>query len=59
MKYADLHVHTCQSDGTYTPAQLVKEGLARKLSAVAIVDHDTVGAIPEAMEAACQVPGFP
>ena len=53
MKYADLHVHTSESDGTFTPVQLVKEGLARGLSAIAIVDHDTVGAIPEA-EAAAQ-----
>lgn len=53
MKYADLHVHTSESDGTFTPVQLIKEGLARGLSAIAIVDHDTVGAIPEA-EAAAQ-----
>jgi len=52
MKYADLHVHTSESDGTFTPKQLVKESLARNLSAIAIVDHDTVGAISEAMEAA-------
>jgi 3',5'-nucleoside bisphosphate phosphatase len=52
MKYADLHVHSSQSDGTYTPAQLVKESLARGLSAMAIVDHDTVGATPEAIAAA-------
>ena len=52
MKYADLHVHTSQSDGTYTPAQLVKESLKRGLGAIAIVDHDTVEAIPEAIAAA-------
>jgi len=49
MKYADLHVHTLASDGTYTPAQLVKESIARSLSAIAIVDHDTLEAIPEAI----------
>ncbi|MDD5506152.1 MAG: PHP domain-containing protein [Candidatus Omnitrophica bacterium] len=52
MKYADLHVHTSESDGTLTPKQLVKEALSRGLSAIAIVDHDTVGGIPEAMAAA-------
>ncbi|PIQ90840.1 MAG: phosphatase [Candidatus Omnitrophica bacterium CG11_big_fil_rev_8_21_14_0_20_41_12] len=52
MKFADLHVHTLASDGTYTPAQLVKEGLKRNLSAIAIVDHDTLDAIEEAIEAA-------
>lgn len=53
MKYADLHVHTSESDGTLTPKQLVREALSRGLSAIAIVDHDTVGGIPEA-EAAAQ-----
>jgi len=52
MKYADLHAHTSESDGTYTPEQLVKEALKRSLSAVAIVDHDTVSAIPAALKAA-------
>ena len=52
MKYADLHVHTSESDGTLTPKQLVKEALARGLSAIAIVDHDTVGGISEAEAAA-------
>ncbi len=45
MKYADLHVHTLASDGTCGPAQLVKESIKRKLSAIAIVDHDTLDAI--------------
>lgn len=49
MRYADLHVHTLASDGTYTPLQLIKESISRRLSAVAIVDHDTVEAIPEAI----------
>ena len=49
MKYADLHVHTCHSDGTYTPVQLVKEALMRGISALAIVDHDTTEAIAEAL----------
>lgn len=45
MKYADLHVHTTSSDGTFSPAQLVKEGIKRKLSAIAVTDHDTIDAI--------------
>lgn len=52
MKYADLHVHTIESDGTYTPAQLIKAALERGLSAIAITDHDTVGAIAQALEEA-------
>lgn len=52
MKYADLHVHSLASDGTFSPAQLVQESLKRKLAAIAIVDHDTLAAIPEAISAA-------
>lgn len=52
MKYADLHAHTVESDGTYTPVQLVREAVARGLSAVAIVDHDSVGAVACALEEA-------
>lgn len=52
MKFADLHAHTLASDGTLTPAQLVQEGLKRKLSAIAIVDHDTLDGIAEAIAAA-------
>jgi predicted metal-dependent phosphoesterase TrpH len=51
MKYADLHVHTCESDGTLEPAQLVKQSLASGLSAIAITDHDTLSAIPKAVAA--------
>jgi 3',5'-nucleoside bisphosphate phosphatase len=49
---ADLHLHTTCSDGTYTPAQVVD--LARRcgLSAVAITDHDTLGACAAARTAA-------
>ncbi|MDO9572801.1 MAG: PHP domain-containing protein [Candidatus Omnitrophota bacterium] len=52
MKYADLHVHTIESDGTSSPAQLVKGALERGLSAIAITDHDTVGAIAEVLKEA-------
>lgn len=45
MKYADLHVHTLASDGTYGPQQIVKESIKRGLCAIAIVDHDTLDAI--------------
>lgn len=52
MRYADLHVHSLASDGTCTPKELVKEGVKHKLSAIAIVDHDTVEAIAQANESA-------
>ncbi len=37
----DLHTHTNESDGTYTPAELVAEALAKNLDALAVTDHDT------------------
>lgn len=37
----DLHSHTDQSDGTFTPAELVAEAKRTGLSALAITDHDT------------------
>lgn len=45
---ADLHVHTNESDGTWTPRQLVLEAARRSLAAVAITDHDTTAGIEEA-----------
>jgi len=45
MKYADLHLHTLFSDGTYTPEELVKRSLKSGLSAIALVDHDTVNGV--------------
>ena len=44
----DLHIHTTASDGTSTPQQVVQIAAERKLQAIAITDHDTVGGIEEA-----------
>ncbi len=44
----DLHIHTTASDGTSTPRQVVQIAAQRKLQAIAITDHDTVGGIEEA-----------
>jgi predicted metal-dependent phosphoesterase TrpH len=49
---ADLHVHTTASDGDYTPSQVVALARQAGLRAVAITDHDTLLAIPEAQDAA-------
>jgi predicted metal-dependent phosphoesterase TrpH len=38
----DLHSHTTESDGTYTPAELVTAAAALGLAALAITDHDTL-----------------
>jgi predicted metal-dependent phosphoesterase TrpH len=48
----DLHIHTTCSDGTYTPAQVVDLARRAGLAALAITDHDTLGGVPAAREAA-------
>jgi hypothetical protein len=52
MKYADLHIHTKFSDGTFTPERVVNEARRRDLSCIAITDHDTVYAIEPALKEA-------
>lgn len=51
MKYADLHLHTVFSDGTYTPDELIRESKKAGLSAIAVVDHDTVEGIEPSLKA--------
>ena len=48
---ADLHLHTTHSDGRLAPAAVVETAAGRGLPAIAIVDHDVVSGLPEAMEA--------
>lgn len=50
MRYADLHLHTVFSDGTYSPAELISAGAGAGLAAIAVVDHDSVGGIALTME---------
>ncbi len=50
MKFADLHLHTLFSDGTYSPAELIRQAERVGLSALAVVDHDTVEGIPLLIE---------
>lgn len=52
MEYCDLHTRSTYSDGTFSPAQLVAEGLRKKLRAVALTDHNTVAGLPEFLKAA-------
>ncbi|NKX88460.1 PHP domain-containing protein [Nocardia coubleae] len=44
----DLHTHSTASDGTDTPAELVRHAAASGLDVVAITDHDTTGGWAEA-----------
>jgi 3',5'-nucleoside bisphosphate phosphatase len=48
----DLHVHTTHSDGTYTPMQGVELARRAGLAALAVTDHDTLGGVPAARQAA-------
>ncbi len=51
-KFADLHVHTKFSDGTWAPKEVIEEAKKNSLSAIAITDHDCVDAIAESFEIA-------
>jgi predicted metal-dependent phosphoesterase TrpH len=44
----DLHTHTIHSDGTFTPAELVRLAAERRLSTIAVTDHDTTAGLEEA-----------
>ena len=52
----DLHLHTTESDGRLTPAELVKLVAERGLKAVAITDHDITDALEPAWETAKSYP---
>ncbi len=49
MRAIDLHTHTCKSDGSYTPTELVDYAAEKKLAAVAITDHDSIEGLDEAV----------
>lgn len=55
--HADLHLHTCFSDGTYTPEEVAGHGKRCDLAALSVVDHDSLEACPR-MEAACRLHGI-
>lgn len=45
----DLHSHTDESDGTFTPRELVDLALELRLEALAISDHDTFAGYDQAL----------
>jgi predicted metal-dependent phosphoesterase TrpH len=55
--FADLHLHTHFSDGTYTPEELAGHAARHGLRAVALTDHDTLEGCPR-MAAACATLGI-
>ncbi len=48
----DLHTHTRESDGTYSPAHLVEAAVETGLEALGITDHDTLAGYDQAEPAA-------
>ncbi|MBN1904485.1 MAG: PHP domain-containing protein [Deltaproteobacteria bacterium] len=43
---ADLHLHTCASDGTWRPETLIKNLIQTGIGIFAVTDHDSVENIP-------------
>ena len=39
MHFSDFHTHTCFSDGSDTPEQMVREAIARGMAQLGISDH--------------------
>jgi predicted metal-dependent phosphoesterase TrpH len=55
MKFADLHLHTQFSDGTFTPEELVVQAQKHGLACIALTDHDTVEGCERATAACAAV----
>jgi len=51
----DLHIHSHYSDGTFSPARLVKIASASHLRGISLTDHDTVEGTEEFLEEAKKV----
>ena len=55
--FADLHLHSFFSDGTYSPEEIAAHGKRFNFSALALTDHDTLEGC-ERMGAACAAAGI-
>jgi predicted metal-dependent phosphoesterase TrpH len=55
MKFADLHLHTMFSDGTFTPEELVLRAQNVGLACIALTDHDSVEGCERAAAACAKV----
>lgn len=53
---ADLHVHSCYSDGTFLPNELLAIAIKNKISDIAVVDHDTFAGTDDLREIFAQSP---
>lgn len=52
MVICDLHTHSTASDGTTSPAEVVKRAAKANVKYLALTDHDTVSGIEEALKTA-------
>jgi|GEM_PF-118414 len=52
MNTIDLQIQSTASDGKHTPANIVAMASERSLAVIAMTDHDTVGGVEEALNAA-------
>ena len=43
--YADLHIHTAYSDGSFLPAAIIRHAVKNNLKIISITDHDSVDGI--------------
>lgn len=53
-RIVDLHVHSTESDGTFTPEQVALAAKDAGLSAFALTDHDTASGVVKAASAALE-----
>ncbi len=53
-KICDLHVHSIYSDGTLSPAELIRLAEKSGVAAVALCDHNTVAGLSDFLEAAAK-----
>jgi len=54
--FVDLHVHTCFSDSTFSPQEVVLTAQEKGLRAIAITDHDCIDGISPCIRAAKNKP---
>ena len=56
MSKIDLHIHSTASDGRFSPEEVVRKAAGLGLTIIALADHDSVGGIGPALEAAKAFP---
>lgn len=61
LHYANLHLHSFNSDGTFRPLHLPRLAKALGHSAIALTDHETLSGLTEFMAeaAACEIEAIP